>query len=85
MSKNRNRARLNKAQTNNDYYKILLNTEYPLYWDDGLCTYPVFKRGTSNSIKKRRIYSYQYRMYRSWKYNRKTQWKCKQNGTAEVY
>ena len=36
MSKNRNRAKLNKATTNREYDIILLNYEYPVYWDDGI-------------------------------------------------
>jgi len=73
MSKNRNRAKLNKATTNREYNLILLNYEYPLYWDDGIIEYPQYRRGYKNPIK--RIFNYQVRMYKTWKYNRNTQWK----------
>ena len=73
MSKNRNRAKLNKATNNKEYWIILLNYEYPIYWDDGIVEYPNYRKGFKNPNK--RIFNYQVRMFRSWKYNRKTQWK----------
>jgi hypothetical protein len=73
MSKNRNRAKLNKSTTNREYDIILLNYEYPVYWDDGIIEYPKYRKGFKNPIK--RIFKYQVRMYKTWKYNRKTQWK----------
>lgn len=62
MSINRNRAKLKVANCSNDYKIIWLKYVYPMYWDEGI----YFKNGN---------YSYQWRMYRTWKYNRKTQWK----------
>ena len=62
MSTNRNRAKLNKAEIGKHYRLKLINELYPLYWDEGLN----FKKGHP-SIK--------YRSYKSWKHNRKTQWK----------
>ncbi len=73
MSKNRNRAYLNKAQNGREYHIMLLNELYPPYWDDGVYLYPRYRRGFKNSNKQ--IYSYQVRMYRTWKHNRKTKWK----------
>ena len=73
MSKNRNRAKLNKATNNKEYRIIFLNYEYPIYWDDGIVDYPNYRKGFKNPNK--RIFNYQVRMFRSWKYNRKTQWK----------
>lgn len=73
MSKNRNRAKLNKATNNKEYRIIFLNYEYPIYWDDGIVEYPNYRKGFKNPNK--RIFNYQVRMFRSWKYNRKTQWK----------
>ena len=73
MSKNRNRAYLNKAQNGREYHIMLLNELYPPYWDDGVYLYPRYRRGFKNSNKG--IYSYQVRMYRTWKHNRKTKWK----------
>ena len=62
MSVNTNRMKLKKATCSKDYRLIFLKFEYPPYWDDGLN----FKKGHS-SVK--------YRSYKTWKYNRKTQWK----------
>lgn len=73
MSKHRNRAKLNKATNKREYWIILLNYEYPMYWDDGIREHPTYRSGYKNPNK--RIFNYQVRMYKSWKYNRKTQWK----------
>lgn len=73
MSKNRNRAKLKKAKCNKDYQIIYLNELYPLYWDDGIVLYPLNKKGYVNSNK--RIPMYKVREYRTWKHNRKKQWK----------
>jgi len=73
MSKNRNRVKFNKAQTQKEYKIILINFNYPLYWDDGIIEYPRFRKGFKNPNK--RIYKYQQRSYRTWKYNRKTKYK----------
>ena len=55
-------------------YKILfLKEEFPPYWDEGLNLYPKYRRGFKNP--KKTIMSYQKRMYRTWKHNRKRQWK----------
>jgi hypothetical protein len=73
MSKNRNRAKLKKAKTGREYRILYLNELYPLYWDDGVNEYPKYKKGFKNPNK--RIFSYQVRMYKTWKHNRKTRWK----------
>ncbi len=49
------------------------NKWYPVYWDEGLWSYPDYRVGFKNP--KKYIYKYQVRMYRTWKYNRKTKWK----------
>lgn len=73
MSKNRNRAKLNKAQNGREYLNILFNINYPIYWDEGLMFYPQFRRGFKNP--NRTIERYQMRAYQTWKHNRKTKWK----------
>lgn len=73
MSKNRNRARLKKAENNHQYRIIWLKYEYPMYWDEMYHQYPRYNRGFKNPNK--RLFSYQVRMYKNWKYNRKKQWK----------
>lgn len=75
MSINTNRARLSKAIDNKSYRRIWIQFEYSKYWDEGINFYPRYKRGSKNPNK--RIQSYQVRMYKTWKYNRNTQWKEK--------
>ena len=70
MSKNRNRAKFNKANNSNNYRILMLSFVYPAYWDDGIQFYP-----TKYREPKRRIMNYQVRMYKTWKHNRRTQWK----------
>jgi hypothetical protein len=72
MSKNRNRALLNKAEDGLTYRKMWIKNEYPPYYDDGW--YYWKSRGT-RKWKKKQIHPYQVRMYKTWKYNRLTQWK----------
>ena len=73
MSKNRNRARLNKTVNNYDYNRDLLSILYPPYYDDGINILPKYRKGFKNPNKQ--IYAYQKRMYRTWKHNRKKQYK----------
>ena len=72
MSKNNNRAKLNKAQDGRTYKLLLFDELYPPYWDEGTIFYPRYRKGFKNPNKS--IYSYQVRMYKTWKHNRKTQW-----------
>lgn len=72
--KNLIRARL-KKETNSRAYKIQL-TKLPPYWDDGIKFHQ--SRGGFRWKKLiKEIFHYQYRMYRTWKYNRKTKYKVK--------
>lgn len=73
MSVNRNRAKLNKAVDNRSYRRIWINFEYPVYWDEGRHFYPNYRKGFKNSTKQ--LLMYKVRMYKTWKHNRKTQWK----------
>jgi len=73
MSKNRNRQRLKKVEDGRSYRLICLNHEFPLYWDEGWTSYPIYRKGFKNPNK--RIFQYERRVYRTWKYNRKTKWK----------
>lgn len=80
MSTNRNRAKLNKAFNNKEYKKILWDDLYGMYWDEGVNFYPKYNTGTVKDNRKfwmKQKMSYQYRTYKSWKYNRKNQWKNK--------
>jgi len=62
MSINRNRAKLNKVKTSKEYLAIQYNENYPLYWDECIS----FKGG---------LMRFQQRMYKTWKHNRRNQWK----------
>ena len=62
MSKNRNRKRLDKSESNSQYRKNFLKMKYPPYWDDDY-----------NWIDGRP--RYKKRSYKSWKHNRKKQYK----------
>ena len=73
MSINTNRKRLNKANNNQEYRKLFLQEMYPPYWDEGCHFYPLYRRGFKNPNKQ--IYPQKRREYRTWKYNRRTQWK----------
>lgn len=75
MSKNVNRAKLNDAQTNKEYNSILVNILYPKYWDDGIMFYPKYRLGYTQNKRIKEIMKYQVRQYKTWKYNRKKQYK----------
>ena len=63
-----------KTTTCRKEYKIVTNYNFKdRYWDEGINYYPRFRRGYKNS--NRQIMSYQIRMYKTWKHNRKTQYK----------
>jgi len=64
MSINRNRAYLSKAEDGTAYHKLLIKNLYPPYYDEG-CNW---KTNISNQDR---------RAFRSWKHNRRTQWKEK--------
>ncbi len=75
MSKNRNRAKLNKAINDKQYNRIMKN-------DGVYCIICVRRSGSYNgtcapvSTRGRRwTPTWRYRMNRTWKHNRKTQWK----------
>lgn len=76
MSKNRNRSRLNKSTNGREYKLILIEMYYSLYWDEGILMYPKINKGFKYPNKY--LMKHEIRMYRSWKYNRKTKYKPNQ-------
>ena len=74
MSINLNRSKLKHARDNHEYRIIFLKDEYPPYWDEGMRTYPIKAHCWAKSTGKQ-LMSYQLRMYKTWKHNRKTQYK----------
>ena len=77
MSVNYNRAYAKRAKTRKEYKTKQIKLDYPPYWDDGITFYPKRNRSRSSHHCWPKLYSYQIRMYRTWKHNRKTQYKIK--------
>jgi len=74
MKATEKKGKIAKATTNRKEYKLVTNRDYKdPYWDEGYNYYPKYRKGFKNS--KKQILSYQVRMYRTWKHNRKTKWK----------
>lgn len=67
MSINRNRKKLNQGLNSKHYKCILLDELFPLYWDEGCKFYG----------KNQKWMSYKIREFKTWKHNRKTQYKMK--------
>jgi len=68
------KSKIAKTTTCRREYKIVTNPDYgDRYWDEYTIYYPKYRRGFKNPIKG--IMSYQVRMYKTWKHNRKKQWK----------
>lgn len=67
------KTRIKTTMHRREYHILFLKEEYPPYCEEGVNFYPKYRRGYKNS--KKQIMSYQVRMYRTWKHNRKTQWK----------
>lgn len=68
------KTKIAKTTTYRKEYKIVTNDKIKEpYWDEGINFYPRYRKGYKNSGKQ--IMSYQVRMYKTWKHNRKTQWK----------
>lgn len=59
--------------TDSHTYRVMVVIDEDPYWDEGLNFYPKNRKGFK--CPKKRILSYQRRMYQTWKHNRKTQWK----------
>lgn len=78
MSAERNRAKLSKAHSSKDYKRILNSELYPVYWEEGVNFYPKYRRGFKNPAgRSSYLMKFEVRMYRSWKYNRRCQYREK--------
>jgi hypothetical protein len=62
MSVNRNRAKFNKAHNGREYKYLFYRDKYGLYYEE----YQKLDTG---------LYPAERRAFRTWKHNRKTQWK----------
>jgi hypothetical protein len=65
-----------RLTTNSREYKILTRDNDP-YWDEGYRYHrPKGQRSNiTRNWRKKELLQYQVRKYRTWKHNRKTQWK----------
>ena len=66
-------SKVSKETTCRKEYKVITRGWDDPCWNEYVHYYPRLRLGYKNPIK--RIMSYQIRMYRTWKHNRKTQWK----------
>lgn len=73
MSKNRNRSKFLGAKNGRQYRMMLMSELYPDYWDEGMVFYPKYRPGTRSVYPK--LTGWKMRQYRTWKHNRKTQYK----------
>lgn len=60
-----NRQKLKKSLNSKHYKCILNNFLYPVYWDDGVIFYGKNQKWTSSKI----------RSFKTWKHNRRRQYK----------
>lgn len=67
------KSKIARTTTSRKEYKVVTRCLDVPYWDEGLNLYPKIRWGYKNPNK--RIMSYQIRMYKTWKHNRKKQWK----------
>jgi len=74
MSINFDRSK-GKAINDNRTFKVKVVYDQDPYEDDGIHYYPVWRPMYDQNKRKKQIRSYQRRMYKTWKHNRKTQWK----------
>lgn len=74
MSTNRLTRQKSSTTTNNHEYNKICCEKDP-YWDEGISYHNQLNWKKGQKYKQRQITHFQVRMYRSWKHNRKTQWK----------
>ncbi len=72
MSVNRNRSKSDHITDGRTYRLMEINENYPPYWEEG---YRYHKSKGICKWKTKQLLQYEVRMYRTWKHNRKTQWK----------
>lgn len=76
MSVNFRRVTSKDCYTNREYkIKTWIIDPDPYIFDGHWNWYPRYRTGYDQGWYKKQILPYQVRMYRSWKHNRKTQWK----------
>jgi hypothetical protein len=66
------KSKVSQTTTCNKEYKIVTNDKFLPYWDEGKFYH---KPKGRKKYKSRELLQYQVRMYKSWKHNRKKQYK----------
>lgn len=64
-----------KWTTNRKLYKTIRRGDDIPYWDEGCWSYHVSKGWRNKPKKTKQLLKWEYRKFRTWKHNRKTQWK----------
>jgi hypothetical protein len=67
------KSKVARATMSRKVYNIVSRGLDDPYWDEGIMFYPRRNRGTNHCHPQ--LMSYQVRMYKTWKHNRKHQWK----------
>lgn len=67
------KSKIARTTTCRKEYNVVTRGKQDPYWDEYTNYYPIKRKGFKNPLK--RIMSYQIRMYKTWKHNRKKQWK----------
>ncbi len=64
-----------KSLTDARVYKLLTTIDQDPYQEEFWSVHKTYSTNTTCKWKKKELYRFQYRMYRTWKYNRKTKYK----------
>lgn len=67
------KSKIARTTTSRLEYKVITRSLKDWYWCEGINFYPIIRKGFKNS--NHQLMSYQIRMYKTWKHNRKTQYK----------
>lgn len=67
------KTKIARTTTCRKAYKVETQGLRDWCWAEGVSFYPIYRRGRKTPHKQ--IMSYQVRMYKTWKHNRKTRWK----------
>ena len=70
-----------KVTTDSRTYRILTTIDQDIYFDEcwSLHTSSGQHTKSTRKWKKKQLYAFQVRMYKTWKHNRKTKWKVKEH------
>lgn len=72
------KKKVEQTTINNKEYRLVRDVEiWDCWWEDCWRKHPekVNKQSNLRYWKKKKLYRFEYRKYRTWKHNRKTKWK----------